>query len=105
MINATKNEFGYFSKDVAIELEITTSTLRRWSIELEKEGYNFNRNEKEQLIYYERDFKALRELKKLLSNNVPFSDAIKAIASTDFENKNAKQTPSVYIRYNTFIKT
>lgn len=91
-----ENEFGYFSKDVAIELEITTSTLRRWSIELEKEGYHFNRNEKEQRIYYERDFKAFRELKKLLSNSVPFTDAIKAIASTDFENKNAGQTPSVY---------
>lgn len=91
-----ENEFGYFSKDVATDLEITTSTLRRWSIELEKEGYTFNRNEKEQRIYYERDFKAFRELKKLLSNNVPFIDAVKAIASTNFENKNAEQTPSVY---------
>ncbi len=91
-----ENEFGYYSKDVAIELEITTSTLRRWSIELEKEGYTFHRNEKEQRIYYERDFKAFRELKKLLSNNVPFKDAVKAIVSTDFENKNAHQTPSVY---------
>lgn len=91
-----ENEFGYYSKDVANELGITTSTLRRWSIELEKEGYIFHRNEKEQRIYYERDFKAFRELKKLLSNSVPFTDAIKAIASTDFENKNAGQTPSVY---------
>lgn len=33
------NEFGYFSKEVATELDITTSTLRRWSIELEKTGY------------------------------------------------------------------
>ena len=91
-----ENEFGYFSKDVAIELEITTSTLRRWSIELEKEGYKFHRNEKEQRIYYERDFKAFRELKKLMSNSVPISDAIKAIASRDFEGENADRTPSVY---------
>lgn len=91
-----ENEFGYYSKDVAIELEITTSTLRRWSIELEKEGYTFHRNEKEQRIYYERDFKAFRELKKLISNNVPFADAAKAIASINFDNKNANQTPSVY---------
>ncbi|MED5102886.1 hypothetical protein P9858_22420 [Niallia circulans] len=27
------NSFGYFSKDVAADLEITTSSLRRWSIE------------------------------------------------------------------------
>lgn len=48
--------FGYFSKDVALELKITTSSLRRWSFELEKLGYNFERNEKEQRIYYERRF-------------------------------------------------
>lgn len=59
-------------------------------------SYAFHRNEKEQRIYYERDFKAFRELKKLLSNAVPFTDAIKAIASTDLENKNARQTLSVY---------
>lgn len=91
-----ENEFGYFSKDVAHELEITTSTLRRWSILLEKEGYVFYKNEKEQRIYYERDFKVFRELKKLLSNSVPVADAIKAVASRDFESENAEQTPSVY---------
>lgn len=91
-----ENQFGYYSKDVAIELEITTSTLRRWSIELEKEGYIFHRNEKEQRVYYERDFRALREMKKLLSNSVPFKDAIKAIASRNFENENTEKTPSVY---------
>jgi len=91
-----ENQFGYYSKDVAIELEITTSTLRRWYIELEKEGYIFHRNEKEQRVYYERDFRALREMKKLLSNSVPFKDAIKAIASRNFENENTEKTPSVY---------
>lgn len=90
------NTFGYFSKDVAIELEITTSSLRRWSIELEKEGYSFHRNDKDQRIYYERDFKALREFKKLLANSVPFSDATKAVASRDFETENAVRAPSVY---------
>ncbi|MEF3225947.1 MerR family transcriptional regulator, partial [Campylobacter jejuni] len=85
--------FGYFAKDVASDLEVTTSTLRRWSIELEKLGYQFERNDKEQRIYYERDFKAFRELKKLLSNSVPFVDAIKAVVSMDLENKNASKTP------------
>ncbi|MFP3917771.1 hypothetical protein U5N28_08180 [Lysinibacillus telephonicus] len=28
-------KLGYFSKDVAEQLEVTTSTLRRWSIELD----------------------------------------------------------------------
>ncbi|MEB6551126.1 DNA-binding protein [Heyndrickxia sporothermodurans] len=90
------NQFGYFAKDVAAELEITTSTLRRWSIELEKAGYIFERNKKEQRIYYERDFKAFRELKKLLTNSVAFVDAIKAVVSMDLEDKNASITPSVH---------
>lgn len=90
------NHFGYFAKDVATELEITTSTLRRWSIELEKAGYTIERNEKEQRIYFERDFKALRELKKLLSHSVSFVDAIKAVTSMDLESQNATWTPSAY---------
>lgn len=90
------NNFGYFAKDVAADLEITTSTLRRWSIELEKMEYTFERNEKDQRIYYERDFKAFRELKKLLGNSVPFIDAVKAVSSMVLENKNASKTPSVY---------
>jgi DNA-binding transcriptional MerR regulator len=94
MVNT--NTFGYFAKDVAVDLEITTSTLRRWSLELEKLGYVFERNEKEQRIYYERDFKVFRELKKLLSNSVSFTDATKAVVAMDIENKNAVITPSVF---------
>lgn len=91
-----ENNFGYFSKNVAEELKITTSTLRRWSILLEKEGYIFQKNEKEQRIYYERDFKALRELKKLISNSIPVIDAIKVITSQYFYRENNKKTLSVY---------
>lgn len=91
-----QNEFGYFSKQVATDLDITTSTLRRWSIELEKHGYEFERNEKDQRIYYERDYKAFRELKMLLANNVSMEDASKAVVAKFRNEKNALQTPSVY---------
>jgi DNA-binding transcriptional MerR regulator len=97
-VNALSNasEYGYFAKDVAADLEVTTSTLRRWSIELEKAGYKFERNEKDQRIYYDRDFKAFRELKKLISNSVALIDAINAVVSMDLKGLNASQTPSVY---------
>lgn len=97
-VNALSNasEYGYFAKDVAADLEVTTSTLRRWSIELEKAGYKFERNEKDQRIYYDRDFKAFRELRKLISNSVVLVDAINAVVSMDVEGLNASQTPSVY---------
>lgn len=92
----TKSEFGYFSKQVATDLEITTSTLRRWSIELEKKGYNFERNQKDQRIYYERDFKALRELKTLLSNNVNMEDALNAVISRFKVGEDTLKTHSVH---------
>ena len=88
--------FGYFAKDVAAELGITTSSLRRWSIELEKNDYQFERNEKEQRIYYEKDFKTFRELKKLLSNSVSFVDAVKTVTARDDGTINDMKTPSVY---------
>lgn len=91
-----ENAFGYFAKDVAADLDITTSTLRRWSIALEENGYTIERNEKERRIFFERDFAALRELKNLIANGVPFADATKSVAATDFENKSAAQTPSVF---------
>lgn len=95
-----ENEFGYFSKDVAEEVHVTPSTLRRWSIALEAQGYSFQRNEQEQRVYYERDFKAFRELKKLLAHKVRFVDAIKAIATRDLTRENKQQTPSVYSEIN-----
>ena len=38
MMNAMDNteSYGYFAKDVALNLDINPNTLRRWSIELEK---------------------------------------------------------------------
>lgn len=102
MVELMNNEqFGYFAKDLAIELEITTSSLRRWSLEFEKEGYEFERNDKNQRIYYERDFKAFRELKRLLSNSVPFKDAIKAVVSMRM---NAQKAPSVYVENEDIVR-
>lgn len=88
-------ELGYFSKDVAEQLEITTSTLRRWSIELEKQGYIFSRNENGQRVYYEHDFKVLRELKKCLGRSMPFENALKLVVSMVSEDGKIEKTPSV----------
>ncbi|EFX6585452.1 MerR family transcriptional regulator (plasmid) [Ureibacillus chungkukjangi] len=88
-------ELGYFSKDVAEQMEVTTSTLRRWSIELEKQGYVFSRNENGQRVYYEHDYKVLRELKKLLAKSVPFENAVKLAITTVSEDENIAKTPSV----------
>ncbi|MET3690455.1 hypothetical protein ABIC37_006060 [Priestia megaterium] len=45
---SNESEYRYFAKDVAATTEVTTSTLRRWSIGLEKARYKFKRNERGQ---------------------------------------------------------
>jgi hypothetical protein len=75
------NEYGFFSKDVALKLDINASTLRQWCLAMEKEGYEFHRNDKEQRIYYERDINLLFELKNLIEKTRNRDDAIKTVVS------------------------
>lgn len=91
----TPNQFGYFAKDVSLQLDMNQSTLRRWCIELEKAGYTFQRNEHNQRIFYERDFNALRKLKELLNKNLSMDNAVHAVISMS---QASQQTPSVYIK-------
>jgi Protein of unknown function (DUF3967)/MerR HTH family regulatory protein len=89
-------EYGYFAKNVATNLEVTTSTLRRWSIELEKAGYTFERNNKDQRIYYQHDINAFKRLKELVNEGTTLIDAINTVVSIDLETVDAQKTPSVY---------
>lgn len=88
-------EYGSFSKEIASLLEISPNTLRRWSIDLEKKGYVFERNEKEQRIYYKRDVFALKKLQQLINERIPMENAL-SIVSSEFNNKKElEQTLSV----------
>lgn len=95
-MNDNKQTIGYFAKKVASDLDITTSSLRRWALELEKIGYEFERNDKDQRIYYERDINALKQLKELVNDSVPLVDALNVIKSRFSDTINATKTPSVY---------
>ena len=91
------NEYGTLSKEVAIHLNINPNTLRRWSLELEKYEYIFERNNKDQRIYYERDIQALSELKIILDSGQSMENATKLIATKHKERKNAEKTLSVIV--------
>ena len=91
------NEFGTLSKEVAIYLDINPNTLRRWSLELEKHGYIFERNNKDQRIYYERDIQMLSELKIILNKGQSMENATKAVATKHRERNNAEKTLSVIV--------
>jgi hypothetical protein len=68
--------YGFFAKDVSIQLDINATTLRRWCLDLEKGGYTFERNDKKQRIFYERDFIAFRTMKELLGKGQPMESAV-----------------------------
>lgn len=91
------NEFGAFAKEVAIHLEINVNTLRRWSLELEKAGYNFTRNEKEQRIYYKRDLVVLTDFQRLLGKTQSLENTAKAVVSKVKEENNAEKMLSVFV--------
>ncbi|WP_252406888.1 MerR family transcriptional regulator [Bacillus subtilis] len=84
-----RGPYGFFSKDVAESLNITSSSLRRWAAEMEKCGYKFTRNDKDQRIYFENDIRALEELKKLLSSSHPLKSAVKTVVENEDYFKNA----------------
>ncbi|MGG0256420.1 MerR family transcriptional regulator [Bacillus toyonensis] len=86
-------EYGYFAQEVAKQLDINTNTLRRWSIELEKMDYIFERNERNQRIYYENDIEILKQMKEYLNQNWKLEEA--ATRSIDNIEEITKKTDSV----------
>ncbi|MGX9161975.1 hypothetical protein [Priestia megaterium] len=61
---------GLFAKQAAEQIGTNPHTLRRWAIELEKEGYVFSRNNKGKdghRIFYEPDIQALTIFRDLIS--------------------------------------
>lgn len=89
----TGEEFGYLAKEVSLQLDINPSTLRRWCLALEQAGYTFTRNEQNQRIFYERDYRAFRRLKELLNKKVSMENAVHTVISIV---EAPSQTPSVH---------
>ncbi|EJR90567.1 hypothetical protein IKE_05954 [Bacillus cereus VD196] len=86
-------EYGYFAQEAARQLDINTNTLRRWSIELEKMDYVFERNERRQRIYYDNDINILKQMKEYLNQNWKLDEA--ATRSVDASEDNTKKTDIV----------
>lgn len=59
-------DFGFFAKIVAEKIGIGKDTLRTWSLKLEAEGVEFERNERNQRIYYQKDVIMLENMKELV---------------------------------------
>jgi DNA-binding transcriptional MerR regulator len=100
---------AYFTKDVASNLDIKTSTLRKYCLLLENAGYKFERNEKDQRIFYDEDLVTLRRLKEYTTEKgMKLDEAVKEVvaraekATEMLEDKSvSKEVPDI-ARYNAF---
>jgi DNA-binding transcriptional MerR regulator len=69
-------EKAYTTKEVSTTLNIGDSTLRKWCLALEKNGYKFLRNEQNKRLFVEKDLVVLRHFQQLVQeNNVPLDNA------------------------------
>ena len=68
-------EKAYSPKEVFTTLGIGDSTLRKWCLALEKNGYGFIRNDKNSRLYVEGDLVVLRHFQNLTKQNMPLDNA------------------------------
>lgn len=61
----SEREQAYWNHEVAKQLEVGESTLRKWCIELEKNGYTFIKGTKDSRAFTDHDLQALLLFKQL----------------------------------------
>lgn len=74
-------EKAYWNNEVAERLGMGKSTLRRWCLELEKQGYTFTKGEQDSRAFLEQDVLLLEKIKKLQCEGNKLENAIKQVLS------------------------
>lgn len=91
-----EQEKAYTTKEISDHLEIGTSTLRKWCLALEENGYKFSRTESNKRLFVDRDLVALKYFKKLVQGeNFSLGNASKVIASKYTSKASETRTPTV----------
>ncbi|WP_165350901.1 MerR family transcriptional regulator [Ectobacillus funiculus] len=94
-------EFGYFAAEVCKDLNLNSNTLRKWSLALEDAQYKFERNPRNQRIYYEKDITLLKLMKNLMADGSrTLEDAVQTLIN---EQDNAEITHSVLVTENSKV--
>lgn len=89
-------EKAYTTKEISLTLDIGTSTLRKWCLALEENGYFFARTDSHRRLFIDRDLVALRYFQKLVQGeNFSLDNAAKVIASKYKTEASESRTPSV----------
>ncbi|MCT9858228.1 MerR family transcriptional regulator [Priestia megaterium] len=74
-----QNERAYWTKEVAERLNIGESTLRKWCLALEENGYQFTKGQRGVRAFLERDIEVLAKMKTVLNEvGTTLDEAIKA---------------------------
>lgn len=87
------NIVTWWAKELAEHLNIGSSTLRKWSLELEQAGYKFLRDEHNRRAYVEHDALALRQLKTYLDGGMTYDLATKAVTAEYMRTDSTEITP------------
>lgn len=66
----------YSPADVAALLGLNTATLRKYSIAMEREGYTFERNDKNHRFYRDKDVATLRQIRTAKKNGRTIDQAV-----------------------------
>jgi hypothetical protein len=73
-------EKAYTPKEVSIALDIADSSLRKWCIAIEKNGYKFIRNDHKNRVFVENDLVVLRHFQNLVKHhNMQLENAAKLV--------------------------
>ena len=80
----SSDDIGLYAETIYKRLDIKESTFRRWASDLEKSGYEFQRNQRQQRIYYQNDVRIMQQLKALIDDGFTKQEAIKKV----LENQN-----------------
>jgi len=91
---SANEEKAYWTHEIAKELDISHSTLRKWCIELEKQGYKFLKGENNSRAYLVRDRELLLILKRHLRTGTRTVENAVISALVEFKNhhSNAPRT-------------
>jgi len=89
-------ERAYTTKEISLTINIGTSTLRKWCLALEEQGYKFSRTETNKRLFIERDLVALKYFQKLVQGeNFSLENAAKVVTSKYEGKASESRTPSV----------
>lgn len=91
---ATKLEQSYFGNEVAKVIGMGNSTVRKYSIALEEQGYVFQRGINNSRVFYNKDILMLQRIMNIMNKkNMTLEQAVKlAVSSVDEDDRTTPVT-------------